>query len=571
MKLFMSPNSNGTDRDALFDKWLPFIIFFMGGIFLYSVRAIDFFSAVPGDLGDARQNSVILEHLFRWTTGQEKSLWSPQFFFPFEGVLAFGDNHFGSALPYILLRLAGLAREAAFDGWFIIGNCLNYIATYIAIRRIGIASFGAAAGAFVFAFGLPVLAQEGHAQLVYRFAIPLAYAAFWELFSSKRLYVLWQVVFWTAVQFYCSIYLGLFLVYLLTAVFAAALITGKGRGLFSSLLSSFRGERRTAIFFAAAASALCLSAVFWLLNKYHAVSVDYGFTRSATEIATMLPQLSSYLLADRSSLSAWPGILLDWVPMRHEHQMFFGFGVWIIVACGAWISWRGRQHQDTGKIAILSFVFLFLLTISIGGFSVYLLLTHIPGISAVRAVSRIVLVMMLPVALLAALGSEQLLNLTKKYAGLKRVAAIGLIFILGVEVAAYQPSNTPISEWVARQTALREALPAELPADPILFVYKKVWEPFYMNELDGMIFAQDRGIPTLNGYWAHDLPGYKDADPCIPKVIRLYGYALHRCIPVLAMNLFADRIVTIGASHCDSEPVVTLKGNVVLGQIAPCF
>jgi hypothetical protein len=178
--------------------------------------------------------------------------------------------------------------------------------------------------------------------------------------------------------------------------------------------------------------------------------------------------------------------------------------------------------------------------------------------------------MLLPVGLLVALGCEQLINLTNKYARLKWFAAIVLIFILGIEVAAYQPHNTPISEWVARQTALREALPAELPADPILFVYRKVWEPFYLSELDGMIFAQDRGIPTLNGYWGHDLPGYVSADPCIPKVIRLYGYALHRCIPLPAMYLFADSIVTVGASHCDSELVIPLKGNV-WGQISPCF
>jgi hypothetical protein len=562
MKLLVSQKSDNTHLADPFVAWLPFITFFICGISLYAFRAIDFFSAVPGDLGDARFNSVILEHLFRWITGQEKSLWNPQFFFPFEGVLAFSDNHFGSALSYILLRLAGLARETAFDGWFLIGNCLNYIAAYIAIRRIGIASFGAAAGAFVFAFGLPVLPKDGYAQLIYRFAIPLAYAAFLEMFSTKRLYVLWRVILWTTVQFYCSIYLGIFLVYLLAATLAAILIVGKGKELLSSLIFSIRSESRMATFFSATASALCVCAVFCLLYKYHAISVDYVFARSKAEIATMLPRLSSYLFADGALLSAWPGRLLGGVPMRHEHQMFFGFGVWIIGAYGATMSWRARQHQELGKIASLSLAFLFLVTISIGGFSVYLLLTSIPGISAIRAVSRIVLVMMLPVALLVALGSENLLRRASQHPGLKYVAAFALVFILSVEVATCQPNNTPISKWIARQTALRKALPAELPADPILFVYKKDSEPFFLSELDSMILAQDMGIPTLNGYSGYFPPGYIMAHPCLPKVIRLYGYSIHRRIPMSAMDLIAGRVVTIVSSPCDGGLVVPFTGTI---------
>jgi len=157
---------------------LPFLGFLLLGLFTYSLRAVDYFSAVPGDLGDARFNSVILEHLFQWVTGHADNLWSPSFFYPYEGALAFSDNHFGSVAPYILLRSLGAGREMAYDGWFLIGCLLTYVATYAALPRLGISLLGAAAGAFVFTFALPVLAQEGHAQLIYRFAVPLAYVAF---------------------------------------------------------------------------------------------------------------------------------------------------------------------------------------------------------------------------------------------------------------------------------------------------------------------------------------------------------------------------------------------------------
>ena len=48
----------------------------------------------------------------------------------------------------------------------------------------------------------------------------------------------------------------------------------------------------------------------------------------------MLPRLSSYLLAERSVLTAWLGSVVNDIPMRHEHQMFFGFGVWLLGIIG---------------------------------------------------------------------------------------------------------------------------------------------------------------------------------------------------------------------------------------------
>ena len=57
---------------------------------------------IPGDLGDARFNSVILEHLYQWVTGTAPKLWSPRFFYPFENTLAFSDNHFASGFAYIV-------------------------------------------------------------------------------------------------------------------------------------------------------------------------------------------------------------------------------------------------------------------------------------------------------------------------------------------------------------------------------------------------------------------------------------------------------------------------------------
>ena len=62
---------------------------------------------VPGDLGDARFNIYILEHVYRWLTGQAPSLLSPPMFHPYPNTLGFSDNHAGSALVHAGFRALG--------------------------------------------------------------------------------------------------------------------------------------------------------------------------------------------------------------------------------------------------------------------------------------------------------------------------------------------------------------------------------------------------------------------------------------------------------------------------------
>src|SRR5262249_51208263 len=125
--------------------------------------------SIPGDLGDARLNSYILEHFFRWMTGHDASLWSADFFYPHSLTIAFSDNFLGNAFVYALLRALGFAREDAFRLWYVIGFVVNFSAADYVLVRLGYSRLASAFGAFLFTFGLPVMAQESHAQLVYRF------------------------------------------------------------------------------------------------------------------------------------------------------------------------------------------------------------------------------------------------------------------------------------------------------------------------------------------------------------------------------------------------------------------
>ena len=89
------------------------------------------------DLQDFAEH-LILEHVFRWLAGIDASLWSPGFFFPFPGALAFSDNHFGTVGVYALLRLGGLSPERAYIGWFTLAYVANFLCAFHVLRRFGL-------------------------------------------------------------------------------------------------------------------------------------------------------------------------------------------------------------------------------------------------------------------------------------------------------------------------------------------------------------------------------------------------------------------------------------------------
>jgi hypothetical protein len=540
-----------------FVQGFPFwpCIFFTLGFLAYAMRAVGYFSAVPGDLGDARFNSIILEHIFRWMTGREAYLWSPAFFYPFEHMLAFSDNHFGTAIFYAFFRSLGLSRELSFDGWFLTGITLSYFCTYLAFRRIGFHELASAAGAFIFCFSLPVLHIEDNAQLIYRFATPLAFAAFWNLLSTRQLYLFWQIAFWGVIQFFCSIYLGVYLFYLLTATLLAWLIVADKKNYFSDLLSGFQKETSGKKSFFLMAIGVSASMLAWLLYHYYAVTMEYpvrppeGHPLAFTiPISQNWASLCQYFLNNFyfDNISYWftPG-----------NRIFFGFGVWILFIFGAVKAFPKRAGKSIGAIAVISFIVFFVFTLSISGHSLYQLLYYLPGLKSLRAGTRMVLAMLLPVGVLAAITVETIQNkCMKNPSAVKALLLVSLFFLLGAEVAAYQPRNTAIREWQARKNALFEKLPAQISRKAILFVTIKENEPFHLAELDGMILAQDLGIPTLNGYSGNVPPGYAIASPCSSPLNRLHSYASYRKLPPAAIAPLAQRVVTISPTPCPHEP-----------------
>ena len=536
-------------------------LIFCVGYFGYLMHTTNWLNAIPGDYSDARFNSVVLEHLFQWLRGEAVSLWSPAYFYPFTDVLGFSDNHFGSGWIYAIFRALGLEREYAYLGWFLFGNILNFSICAFVLRRLGFSLVAAAAGAFVYAFGLPALIQEAHAQLNYRFATPLAFYAFTRWVIEKSLQSLTLTIFWIAVQIYCSIYLGVFLLYLLSMTLIATLLID-AKALVRKPVSS---QPCTTLVKMRCAFVILLSvaAIFLLLLKYRTISQMYGFGAADIETTYMLPRPSSYLLADRVEVSRWFGWrFAEAIPpsYRHEHQLFFGFGVWALALSGATIAWL-RGSEQLGKVVCVSVALLIVLTLDISGNSLYWVLLKIPGLVAVRAVSRIGLTLLLPMAILVTLAIDYFVKSVWYPIRRYRLAFMVLsIVAITYETTYYQPYHYPLQAWRDRQIRLNQLITQSLQKGDILYVTQAASDPWdTVAETDAMIYAQDHGVPTLNGYSGRSPPRFRPNHPCISFESRLQSYFDFAQTSTADQHDYLKRVRVISPEGCSHPPAFVAK------------
>jgi hypothetical protein len=528
----------------------------MLGFILITLHQSDYFRAVPGDLADARFNNLILEHLYRWARGTDASLWSPGFFYPYQETLAFSDNHLGTGAVYVLLRFAGLSPETAYDGWYSFAAPLNYLCCYVAFRKMRLTAGGSAVGAFIFTFAMCVSAQVAHGQLAYRFAIPLAMLAWHRLVENARVQDLVLLVFWVTVQFYCSIYLGYFLLLLLATYLAVELFLGTREGALKphraliTCVTDAIGQRNVAAALSIAACVVALAALFY---PYLHVSHLYGFTRDYAETRSMLPRPKSYLLADGSLLWNRLSAHVGNIPMRWEQQMFFGASAILLSITGLIFASDRR-----GRFAFASLALLIVLTLCVGRHerSIYALIYHLPLANAIRAVARICLVMIYPIALMAAIGFDFLIKPAGKRP-FKIVCATALTILMVAECGSYSTVSVPLTELSTRLASLAAGVPKQLPSDAILYVPPPPGERPFLNELDGMLLGQRYDRNTVNGYSGNWPVGYSqfDSDFCDVVNNRLSGYAAFAALDYDAYKALVDRVIVVGNDiKCDAWP-----------------
>ena len=542
--------------------WVEILVIFAICFWLIVVRPLGpNLSQIPGDLGSTRTNTFILEHDYRWITGQDPSLWDTPAFYPYPQTLTYSDNHFGSMFFYDAFRVSGLDRETALQAWYMLSYFLSFIAAAYVLKKFELKPLAVALGAAFFTFGLPVLGQENHIQLFYRFCVPLTCYAFWQFSQKQQFKYLVLTLFWLVWQFYLTIYIGYFLSILLFAItvglpFIQKISLGNILLYWPRLIKkAWQNSKISTNVLSLLLIAAFLLALVALFRPYELASKTYRFPRSWTDASEMLPRVQSYFIADNDILwqpfaSIIAPLTAKIVQYRWEHQLFIGIPAIILLVVG--FLWRFRSpHRKMVFLFIAAAAILVLLTLNIKGHTVYKFLWALPGFSSIRAITRVILVMMWPIALFISVEADALLRISVK----PYIFTSLVILLLGLTVAEstfYNHQTFSKADAQARLQNLKAQIPTTLPKDPILYVWNSGKDPDYATELDGMLLSQDLDWPTLDGYSGNAPSGWGVATTCDQVSVRIKNYVnfARTKDPTLYTDLLS-RVVPIGPEKCD--------------------
>jgi hypothetical protein len=505
---------------------------------------------VPGDFGDARLNNYFLENIYQFLIGNSSSLIHLNFFSFFPYVGGFSDNLYGASPIYLFFRGLTGESDTAFQLWFYLSYAANYFSAYWALRLLGIKPLAATFGALIFSFALPVSSKTLHAQLGYRFSVPLVIAYFYLFLERGNIRLFLYAMAWLVWGFYCSIYIGIFTAFFVTSMAIVFLCINayKKTHLVSDHIAGWRKLSLNAWLAYGLSLTLLLAIMLVLMYPYIEVTLLYGFKRNYGEISNMLPSIQSYFFADLSLLwSSYSKLLAD-VPMRYEQQMFIG-----IIPC-ALVIFSFFIPKGKGQVAYWTIggalLFVVLCTLKVGGYSLWELFSKLPLLSSLRAVSRIILVLLFPFAYLCSLSIDYL----QERKGWLAKAFI-LLLLAGIIVES-SLSNTyvafPKEAWRLRLQNAEARLPKDIPADAVLFFAQKSEAP-HIDELDAMWASMAHSRPTLNGYSGNFPLGYQFnfGSNCLELPRRVAAYLnFTKQLNSNSYSEFMQRVVPIGFDGC---------------------
>lgn len=490
-------------------SFLLVLMIYCAGIYLVPISMIHYdLTRIPGGLGDARLTNYFLEHGYKWLTGQAASFWDAPFFYPATQVMSFADSHLGTLPIYSFFRFLDYDRETSYQLWFLVIFTLNYFCCAWALRKLSINALGAAAGAFIFTFSLPIIAQlnAGHSQLLPMFMIPLAFYFAWQYMERHEIKMFAFACFAMVIQFYCSMYIGFFLILGLFALLIAFIIMQHN---LSSLREIFWGTYKSAALKIIIIS-ISVIVLLPLIIPYYKTALAYGM-RPWAEITPMLPRVSSYFYPINGSiLWNWLGTMGDTLPMWWEHHLFVGlFPLLAFIVMPLFYAYRRTEPlAKKGMIAFITIALLILLTLYVcEKFSLYKFALVLPGLESVRAVTRIVFVMLFPFAVIVGLFVHSISENRRlqlwPFVKMMLLSSILLFLVLDQNVKTTGIGAYSKLDSQNRLKILEKMVQMKGPnVRAFAYMPDKSSIPPDVMHVDAMLVAQNLNLATVNGYSA---------------------------------------------------------------------
>jgi hypothetical protein len=500
-------------RDSFWWRRLNFYCIFLGGaiaslMIAHQPMLFSGLRLVQGDHGDTRFNNYVLEHEYLWcrSVPVHRLFWDPPFFHPARNVLAYSDV-LTSFLPvYGFWRILGAEADTAFQLWMLSACVLNYALCFLLFSAGLRASTAAAAfGAAFFASAACRTAQLGHQQLyphwylllllfcLFRLAALNDSAGSRDQLKRRGLCLLSGICL--AMQFWGGFYNGFFAVLMGCAAVFAGMLFPRSRARLVSI-----GRRNWLAL--TMSVALCGLLILPLAHHYLLVVSQTG-QRPFDEVLSMCPRPLSWI---------FPGIFAvfySWMNPIVARQMNFGYeqglGLGFLSSAAVLLGfWFGRRRAFVPHVLVLTAFFISVSTVYADRYTAwYLVYKFVPCAGAVRAVSRIGLMMTYP----GALGIVLLIDSIR---GKARILAFIAATVCLVEQFSVLPSY---NKEQARQTVAEIA--AKIPSGAPSFFYSRAAKPddpeqaSAFSQLDAMWASIRANVPTVNGYSGNVPSGYE--------------------------------------------------------------
>ena len=456
---------------------------------------------MQADPGDSRFNNYILEHGYLWLKGVplHREFWNPPIFYPQPNTAGYSDILLGVAPFYWMWRAAGFPADTAFQLWMLTVSSLNYLATYLLLRKcLRCTPFGAALGAFLFAFASSRVAQIGHQQLLPQFfTIVAVYALFqaFELHAAGRSRLagsLWVLLFFAAftAQLYSGYYQGWFLAVGIGIAAGWALVLPDYRTTFLALVRT----HLVVLGIGLAASALVLAP---MAIHYVEASATVG-RRHFLDAYNTMPGWSSWLnMGSDSWLYGWAAGASGLSMVQFEHEQRLGIGLLTSVAVFVGL-FRARERPFVRILFLSALAVAFctsFLSHEIHWCRWYF--HHFPGAYGVRVVARVGLLMLLPASVGLALFVQRLQGTRPAW------VVLGIAALVVLEQGRALPSYDK-----AEARAYIQSLARRIPPGCEIFFMTPERGSTGKYNLDAMWVQLRTGVPTVNGYSGNQPPGW---------------------------------------------------------------
>lgn len=493
--------------DWLRRVWLPLLVGIVCFLPFYSTDTF------VGDLGDTRFNMYVMEHGYRTLLAPSARFWDAPFFYPQKNVIAYSDHHLGNLPLYAAFRAVGLERETAFQYWTLATLALTYLSAYLALRTLGGGPLAASLAAAVFAFGLPVHAQAGHVQLLPRFLVPWVFVYAERLASSGKL----RDFAWLAALMVGQMYLGIYCAVLTAIPLLGYLLWTTAFGERGRLVRHFMGGTGREMAARAAVLALAAGALLPITLPYLRVAREFGM-RPWGEIVGFLPRWNSWFYPPwLKNVWVWmnPADLLGFrqLPLSYEHHLFVGLATLLALLVLPFLRFPKSRLTPVAWRAWAAVFFSIAVTLLVGEWTLWKFFAAIPGVGAVRAITRVVLFVMFPMAVVLTATLQGLADWARARAGASRwrgalASAAGGVLAVAVllDGGISEVGKTPFSTSQEGVNRIKRALAGIQPGEDVVFWVcdREASEEICKVNVDAMLAAQDLGIATLNGYsgWA---------------------------------------------------------------------